>query len=220
MNTTTRRSFLALGGASALTAGRAGATLRPQVRNPLFSCGAAIGTPEIVAVESDITFEEAYIDTTIPYFTSALTLTEAALDDIDDERVLPIARRILETQPQDIELLEDLREEILGDSEPADATHDKMLISMGGKESCTDESHMNFMDQKWVMKTFEENDDPFFAYVSMLVLLMEMEMHQHHVGVELASNHDLHAFCQRQVDEKTPELETLKIVRGELFTRY
>lgn len=220
MNITTRRSFLALVGASALSATQAGASLRPQVRNPLFSCGAAFGTPEIVAVESDIAFEEAYIDTTIPYFTSSLVLTEAALDDIEDERVLPIANRILEIQPQDIELLQELRGEILGDAEPAEATHDKMLISMGGMESCTDESHMNFLDQKWVMKAFKEHDDPFFAYVSMLVLLMEMEMHQHHVGVELAENHDLHAFCQRQVEEKTPELETLKVVRGELFTRY
>lgn len=220
MNITTRRSFLALAGASAFSASQAGASLRPQVRNPLFSCGAAFGTPEIVAVESDIAFEEAYIDTTIPYFTSALVLTEAALDEIEDERILPIATRILEVQPQDIELLRELRKEMFGEAEPAEATHDKMLISMGGMESCTDESHMDYLDQDWVLDTFENHDDPFFAYVSMLVLLMEMEMHQHHVGVELASNHDLHAFCQRQVDEKTPELKMLKEVRGELFTRY
>lgn len=220
MNTKTRRSFIAIAGASAFAVQAAHAGVRPMVRNPLFSCGAAMATPEIVAVESDIPFAEAYIDTTIPYMANAVALTEAALDDIEDERVLGIAQRMLDEQPEDIDALKAIRKEHLGDAEPGEANHEKMLISMGGKESCTDESHMDYLDRKWVLKTHGDHDDSYFAYVSMMVLLLEMEMHQHTVGAKLAAEDDLSDFCQQQLDVKTPELETLKVVRGELFTRY
>lgn len=179
-----------------------------------------MATPEIKRVDSEISFEQAYLDTTIRYHSNALWLTEAAFDDLDDDRVIAVAEDILARHPENLEQLAELREELFDDREPDDATHEKMLIAMGGMESCTDESHMNYLDREWVEETFSNHDDPLFAYVSMMVLLMEMEMHQHVVGVELAENHDLHHFCERQVEEQTLYLEALKEVRGELFTRY
>lgn len=220
MTTHTRRTFLALAGASAFLATRAAARPLPMVTTPLFSCGAVMATPEIIRVESDMSFEHAYLDTTIPYHGNALLLTEAAFDDLDDDRVIAIAEDILASHPDNLELLGDIREELLGDSETEESTHEKMLIAMGGMESCTDESHMNFLDSEWVLETFSKNDDPLFAYVSMMVLLLEMEMHQHMVGVELAEHQELHHFCERMVEVQTPHLEVLKEVRGELFTRY
>lgn len=220
MKSHTRRSFLALTGASALVAIPASARPFNSPSTPLFSCGAMAATPEIVRVESDIPFEQAYIDTTIPYHTSALVLTEAAIDDLEDERVIPIAEDILEAHPQNIEQLRALREDLYGESDPEEATHEKMMLAMGGMESCTDQTHMDYMEQDWVLDTFGNNDDPYFAYVSMMVLLLEMEMHQHVVGAELAEHEELREFCERMVEEKTPQIETLKEVRGELFTRY
>jgi uncharacterized protein (DUF305 family) len=220
MNTTTRRSLVALAGASALVG--LGASARPT-RNPagpLFSCTAMIGTPEIIPMESDIPFDQAYIDTTIPYQTSALVLTEAAIDDLEDERVIPIAERILESHPENIEQLREMREELYGDPEPGESSEEKMMLAMGGVESCADQSHMDFMDDEWVLETFEKQDDPYFAYVSMIVLLLEMENHQHMVGVQLAENDELREFSERLLEEKTDQIEVLKEVRGELFTRY
>lgn len=215
-----RRSFVALAIAAAFAGGKVAAKPFTQPSTPLFSCGAMTATPEVKRVESDISFEQAYLDTTIPYHSNALWLTEAAFDDLDDDRVIAIAEKILAQHPENLEELADLREELFGDPETEEATHEKMLIAMGGMESCTDESHMNFLDAEWVEETFSNHDDPLFAYVSMMVLLLEMEMHQHVVGVELAENHELHHFCERQVEEQTPYLEELKVVRGELFTRY
>lgn len=221
MNMYTRRSFFVLSAAGALVGSRAAAKPFMNATSPLLSCGAVMATPEIIRVESDIPFEQAYLDTTMPYHSNALLLTEAAFDDLeDDERVITIAESILETHPENIEQLRAIREELFGDPEPEEATTEKMLLAMGGLESCTDESHMNFLDPEWVMETFEKNDDPNFAWVSMIVLLMEMEIHQHMVGVELADHDELREFCERMVDVQSGQLEVLKEVRGELFTRY
>lgn len=221
MNTHTRRSFLVLAGASALAAVPAVARPTRNPAGPLLSCGAMMATPDIKRVESDIPFEEAYLDTTIPYHSNALWLTEAAIDQLeDDDRVISIAEQILARHPENLDELADLREVLYEDRETGETSQEKMRIAMGGMESCTDESHMNFLNREWVEETFKKQEDPHFAYVSMMVLLLEMEMHQHVVGVELAEDDDLRAFCERQVEEQAPYIEELKVVRGELFTRY
>lgn len=221
MNTHTRRSMLALAGAGALFGHRAFGRPYIDSSSPLLSCGAPMmGTPEIVRVESDISFEQAYLDTTIPYHGNALLLTELAMDDIDDERVSAIAEQIIESHPENLEHLADIREELYGAPEIEEATHEKMLVAMGGMESCTDESHMNFLDSEWVEETYSNHDDPLLAYVSMLVLLMEMENHQHLAGVELAEHDDLRDFCERMVEEQGSTITTLKEIRGDLMTSY
>ena len=222
MNTYSRRSIIALSGIAALTTAATSATsfrIGTSGR-PLVSCGAVVGTPEIVHVESDIPFEQAYIDTTIPYHRNAHRLAELNIDDLEDERLIEIANAILETYPDDIEQLEAFRKEWLGSEDTEEPTQEMMLISMGGLESCTDESHMDFLDTEWVEDTWKKNDDPLFAFVSMLTLLMEFEHHQHMVGVELAEHDELREFCQRMIDVIEPHHETLKTVRGELINRY
>ena len=221
MSIHSRRSVVALALAAAVAG--TGAAARPGrgPSSPLLSCGApTMGTPEIVRVESDISFEQAYLDTTIPYHGNALLLTELALDHLDDDRVVEIAGQILESHPENLEYLGDVREELFDTREPEDATHEKMLVAMGGMESCTDESHMNYLDAEWVEETFSNHDDPMLAYVSMLVLLMEMENHQHEVGAELAEHEDLRSFCERMFEEQRETVATLKEIRGELITRY
>lgn len=220
MIVSTRRSFLAVASIAAFATQRARANRAVNPGALLLSCGGAIGTPEPKRIESDISFELAYLDTTIPYHSNALWLTEAIREDLDDERVITIADLILERHPQNLEELAGLRETLFGDRQTEEPTHEKMLIAMGGMESCTDESHMNYLDSEWVEETFSGHDDPVFAYVSMMVLLLEMEMHQHKSGVALAENHELHHFCERQVEEQTSYIEVLREVRGELFTRY
>lgn len=222
MNTHSRRAFLALAGGTAFLSSNALAANpfnRPS--SPLLSCGAMMATPEIKRVDSDIEFEMAYLDTTPRYHGNALFLTELALDDLeDDDRVTTIADQILEQHPENLEFMQSIREELYGDSEMEEATHEKMLIAMGGMESCTDESHMNFLDSEWVEETFTNHDDPYLAYVSMLVLMMEMEHHQHAAGVELAEHEELHHFCMRMVEELEANIAVLKEVRGELLNRY
>lgn len=221
MNTLTRRSLLSLSGAVAFVGMTANArSYRVGMPGrPLLSCTGDVGTPEIIRVDSDIPFDRAYIDTTIPYHANALKLAELIGDDLDDDRLTAINAAILEEHPLDIEDLKSMRESWFEHPDPDEATHEMMLISMGGLESCTDESHMDFMDAEWVEKTFKNNDDPLFAYVSMMVLVLGMEQHQHVVGLELADHKELKEFCERMIEVKEPQLATLKIVRGELISR-
>lgn len=221
MNMHTRRSFLALAGGSALVCQRVSAAISGSPGMPLLSCGAAmLATPEIKRVESDISFEQAYMDTTPLYHGNALLLTELAIDDLVDERLIGIAEQITESHPENLELMADFREEIFDNRESEEPTHEKMLIAMGGMESCTDESHMNYLDAEWVTKTYTEHDDPELAYTSMLVLLMEMENHQHLAGVELADYDALRSFCEELLEEQLVMVTELKEIRGELITRY
>lgn len=221
MKSVTRRSLLALSGAAAFAGITASAqSYRVGVPGrPLLSCTADVGTPEIIRVDSDIPFDRAYIDTTIPYHASALKLAELIGDDLDDDRLTGINAAILEDHPLDIEELKSMRESWFEHPDPEEATHEMMLMSMGGLESCTDESHMDFMDSEWVEKTWKDNEDPLFAYVSMMVLVLGMEQHQHVVGLELADHEELKEFCERMIEIKEPQLKTLKIVRGELISR-
>jgi hypothetical protein len=155
MNTYSRRSLLALAdGASPGTVTTHAASIRiGMLGRPLYSCGAVMGTPEIVHIDSDIPFDKAYIDTTIPYHESALKLVELTRNDLEDERLIEIASAILESHPAEIEELKSFREEV-------------MLLSMAGLESCTDQSHMDFMDAEWVEETWEKNDDHLFAFAT------------------------------------------------------
>ena len=222
MNTYSRRSIIALSGIAGVTAvSTATASVRQGVPGrPYFSCGAIVGTPEIVHIDSDIPFDRAYIDTTIPYHQSALKLVELNVDDLEDERLIEIATEILDKYPEEIETLTSFREAWFDSPDPDEATYEMMLLSMGGVESCTDQSHIDFMDVEWVEKTWKKNDDPLLAFASMLVLLVEMEHHQHLVGVELADHEELKEFCQRMIEATEPHIKTLKTVRGELLNRY
>lgn len=222
MNTLSRRSMIAFAGGAALLSGRAAAA-KPftQPSSPLFSCTAmTAGTPEAKRVDSDISFDQAYLDTTIPYHANSLMLAELALDDVEDERLAEIAQSILDTYPQDLEELGTIREELFGSAETDEATREKMMIAMGGMESCSDDSHMNFLDAEWVEDTWKQNENPQLAYASMLILVLEMELHQHTSGVELAEDKALHHFCERMAEEFPPRISELKTIRGELLNAY
>ncbi len=221
MMTLSRRSLLALSAVAPFAVQSASARIRVST-GVVASCGAEMlhGTPVATAVVSDIPFDQAYLDTTIPYHTSALTLVDLAQDDLEDDRLIAIADAISTSFPADLEELHAMRERLFGDAEAAEATHEMMLISMGGVESCTDQNHMDFMKQEWVEKTYASGDDRTFSFVGMMVLLLEMEMHQHIVAVQLTTDEDVKTFAQRMIDTWTQPLADLKVVRGELISGY
>ena len=221
MNTYSRRSILTIAGGFALlgtSAASASIIVRPG--SPLYSCTAMTSTPEVKAVDSDISFEQAYLDTTTRYHANSLLLTELALDDVEDERLREIAQWILDTYPQDLLDLGTMREDLFGDAELEEATREKMMIAMGGMESCSDDSHMNFLDEKWVESTWKNHENPQLAYASMLVLVMEMELHQHTSGEILAQDEAVHHFCMRMAEEFPPTIAAIKRVKGELLNAY
>jgi uncharacterized protein (DUF305 family) len=107
-------------------------------------CHMVNGTPQVVPYESDIPFDQAYIDTMIPHHASVIDLATAALDVLEDERLVLIAEAILDTQPGEIDQLKDFRLEWYGSAEPEEMTHEMMMVTMGDTEAmaaCMDD-HM------------------------------------------------------------------------------
>lgn len=218
MTTISRRSLVAIAGISSLTAISASARVAiPSGR--LYSCGAAMGTPA-AHVDSDIPFDRAYIDTTTPYHQSTLTLIDIARDDLEDERLIAVAGELEAALPGELEELSSIREELFGDSKAEKATHEMMLISMGGVESCTDQSHMDFMDQDWVTSTYEKQEDKEFGFVGMMVLLLEMAQHQHSVATQLSKQESILEFSKRVEEIRTPQIKVMREVRGEMISAY
>ena len=139
MTTLNRRHLMALIGAGAIVPATAlaqdhgahhGST---PVATP--DCHMMDGTPQVVPYESDIPFDQAYIDTMIPHHASVIDLATAAQDVLEDERLLTIAQAILDTQPGEIEALKALRLEWYGSDEPDELTHEMMMVTMGDTEA-------------------------------------------------------------------------------------
>ena len=139
MTTLNRRHLLALLGAGAVLPAAALAQDHGAHHGstPMATpdCQMMNGTPQAVPYESDIPFDQAYIDTMIPHHASVIDLATAAQDVLEDERLLTIAQAILDTQPGEIEELKALRLEWYGSAEPEEVTHEMMMVTMGDTDA-------------------------------------------------------------------------------------
>jgi uncharacterized protein (DUF305 family) len=139
MTTINRRHFVAILGASAVLPAAALAqdhgAHHGSTPMATADCHMVNGTPQVMAYESDIPFDQAYIDTMIPHHASVIDLATVATDVLEDERLVTIAEAILATQPAEIEELRALRLEIYGDAEPEEVTHEMMMVTMGDTEA-------------------------------------------------------------------------------------
>lgn len=137
-------------------------------------CQMMEGTPQVVPYESDIPFDQAYIDTMIPHHASVIDLATAALDVVEDERLVTIAQAILDTQPGEIEQLKALRLEWYGSAEPEEMTEEMMMVTMGDTEAmaaCDDTSMMESMGMDMDMDMMDQMDQ-----MGMDMNMMDMDM--------------------------------------------
>lgn len=187
-----------------------------------FSCAIANGTPEVVLIESDIPLDLAYIDTMIPHHASVIALTEEAMDDLEDERLIAIAQAVLDTQPGEIEELQGYRDAWYPDATPADeldedTMHEMMLLTMGGVESCGHQDHMDLMDSEWIVDEYKNADDKQLTYVSLVIPHHEMAVHQSRVLLEYAEHDEMKDLAERVIAAQTAEIEQLKEIRRDLM---
>lgn len=169
MNTINRRHFATLIGASAIFPA---ATLAQDHdshhgdatpgASTAVGCSVDHGTPQIVPYESDIPFDRAYIDTMIPHHNSVVDLATAALDVLEDDRLVTIAQSVIDTQPGEIEQLKSFREEWYGEAEPDEMTEEMMMVTMGNMENmedCSSDDDMGDHDMDMDDHNMDMSDD-------------------------------------------------------------
>lgn len=229
MNTLTRRSFSTLAFGTALLGGRAFAQDHDHGHGDdhgestpeSFSCGIAMGTPEVERVESDIPFDLAYIDTMIPHHNSVIALAEHAMPDIERDDLKTIAQAIIDTQPLEVEKMLAWKAEWYPDAEET-PDHDTMMemmnVTMGGVESCNDQHHMDLMDSEWIVEEYDsaEDDEKQEAFIDLVVPHHQMAVHQSMVAREFAEHQELKDMVEEVIEAQNAEIEELRRIRRDL----
>jgi uncharacterized protein (DUF305 family) len=191
-------------------------------------CHMVNGTPQVVPYESDIPFDQAYIDTMIPHHTSVIDLATVALDVLEDKRLLLIAEAILDTQPAEIDQLKDFRLEWYGSAEPEELTHELMMVTMGDTEAmaaCGDDDMgtgmdmdmgMMLMDSEALLEEFEKAEDKDLGFIDLVIPHHQMAVHQSRVGLQLAEHEELRELCQEVIDAQEAEIKELQEIREDI----
>ena len=234
MTTLNRRHILALLGTSAIVPARVLAQPHGQhhgsTPEATPGCHMVNGTPQVMPIESDIPFDQAYIDTMIPHHNSVIDLATTALDVLADERLVTIAQAVIDTQPGEIEQLKAFREEWYGDAEPAEMTEEMMMVTMGNLSALNDcpgdqnmhmdlgshEDMMNLMDSEWILGEFEKAENKDLAFIDLVIPHHQMAVHQSMVGLQLAEHEELRTLCQEVIDAQEAEIRELKLIRRDI----
>lgn len=227
----TRRSFVALAGATGLGFTALSAQDHSGHGEMSATCDDGMATPAIVAYESDIPFDLAYIDSMIPHHASVVALAETALTSLEDERLVEIAQAVLDTQPGEMEQLQAFRDEWYPD-EPTEISDERMMEMMmvtmaGSMDGCTpmdhddmtgDDgmSHMMLMDSDAIVSEYDEAENKDLAFIDLVVPHHQMAVRQSQVGLELAEHDELRALLDDVIEAQTAEIEALLEIREEL----
>lgn len=194
-------------------------------------CHMVDGTPQVVPFESDIPFDQAYIDTMIPHHTSVIDLATTAMDVLEDERLVTIAQAILDSQPGEIEELKALRLEFYGSAEPEELSHEMMMVTMGDTETmaaCGDhdmgmgmdmdmmDMNMALMDSEALLAEFEKAENKDLGFIDLVIPHHQMAVHQSWVGLQLAEHKELRELCQEVIDAQEAEIKELEEIRKDI----
>lgn len=232
MNTHSRRAVVALAGGAALSISRLAAQgdhghHHGDDEDDQMPCGTPMSTPHIVPYDSDIPFDLAYIDTMIPHHESVVMLSEVALDELSDERLVEIAQAVIDTQPGEIDQLMQFRDEWYPD-EPLEVSDDRlmemMMVTMAGQGGCGDDdhhngihnNHMDLMDGEKLVQAFQDADDTDLGFIDLVIPHHQMAVYQSQAGLELAEHEELRELCEEVIRVQSEEIEALKAIRKDL----
>lgn len=219
---TTRRTFVAslLGAAAVSTSvtkisAQGGHDSHHGDSTPEATPAAVCATP--MAGHSDMMeYDLAYIDMMIPHHESIIALAEAAVGELEDERLVAIAEAIIEAQEGENEELKALREEWYGDREPAPMGPEIMLVSMGMEGDCVDEHHMNLMSGEWLVQQFEAADDKDLAFIELSIPHHQMAIDTSEVALEQAVHEEIKEIATAVIEAQEGEIAELEGIRDEL----
>jgi len=179
--------------------------------------GMDMGTPTSDMEMGEVELDQLYIDMMIPHHASIVALSQAALPRLTDERLIEIARTIIDTQTAEQEELRRYREEFYGDPEPMameGQTMDMMMEAMSGMGSMEDMSFQ--MDSQAQVNAFCAAENPDLAFIDLTIPHHEMAIAASEIALEQAIHQEIKDFSQRVIDAQQAEIDELLEIRKDL----
>jgi uncharacterized protein (DUF305 family) len=169
-------------------------------------------------METEVEFDQLYIDMMIPHHDSVVALAEVALPELTDPRLQDIAQQIIDSQTAEQEELRQYREEFYGSPDPMpldDAIMMQMMMQMPSMTAPM-AAMGNIMSADWQIATFCAADDPDIAFIEQTIPHHEMAVQASQDALTRAVHPEIAAFAQRVIDAQQAEIDQFNAVLAEL----
>jgi uncharacterized protein (DUF305 family) len=158
-------------------------------------------------------FDLMYIDMMIPHHESIIALSQVALSELTDPRLIDIAEAIVGTQDAEIDALTELRQEWYGDAEPV--SMEMMMEGMPGMG--TDMAMMEQqMSAELQVQSFCAAEDKDLAFIEQVIPHHQMAIDASEMALEQAVHPELKEIARDVIDAQQQEIDTLEAIRTEL----
>ena len=176
--------------------------------------GMSMGTPMAgMAMELD----QLYIDMMIPHHASIVAMAQVSFDRLQDERLVEIARTIVDNQTAEIEELRGYRERFYGSAEPMpmDDQMMGMMTEMMPGMGPMDQMAMQ-MDPAAQVAAICGAEDADLAFIDLTIPHHEMAIAASEAALDRATHEEIRAFAGRVIEDQRREIDELRAIREEL----
>jgi uncharacterized protein (DUF305 family) len=164
-------------------------------------------------------FDQMYIDMMIPHHQSIIAMAQAALPDLQDERLREIAQAVIEDQGAEIAQLQEYREAWYGDPNPMPMDEammvamDEMMPGMGDRAAMQMQ-----MDPNALVAAFCAGKDPDLAFIDLTIPHHQMAIQASEAAMEQATHDEIRLVAEKVIEDQQREIDELTAIRQE-FTK-
>lgn len=183
---------------------------------------AGVGTPlpdlEPTTADQAIEFDQVYIDLMIPHHASIIALARTALPRLSEERLIPIAERIINREDAEVSTLRLYREEFYGSVRPIPldaAMMDRVAEAMPLLPDA--DAITSQLDRGALMTAFCTAHNPDLAFIDITLSHHEVAITASVVAFVRAVHPEIHSFAKTVVETQQREVDELTAIRAELL---
>lgn len=186
-----------------------------EMGTPMADMG--MGTP-MAGMEMNMELDQLYIDMMLAHHAGIIAMAQAALPELEDERLREIAQNIIDVQTEERGELRDYREEFYGSPEPAPMDESMMsMMSMMMPGMGTMEEMSLQMDPDAQVALICAAEDTDLAFIDMTIAHHQMAITSSETAVDQATNQEIKDFAQKVIEDQQREIDELSSIREELY---
>lgn len=158
-------------------------------------------------------FDLAYIDMMIPHHQSIIALARVAAPELDDPRLIDMAKTIIDTQEAEIDELEGLRAEWYGDAEAVSMGPMMQLMPGMGPSM---ETMSLLMSAEYLVTTFCDAENKDLAFIELTIPHHQMAVDASEDALEQAVHPELAELAEGVIESQQAEIDLLIEIREDL----
>lgn len=193
----------------------------PSAATPMMGdagmAGMGMGTP-MAGMEMNMELDQLYIDMMLAHHAGIIGMAQAALPNLEDERLQEIAQNIIDVQTVEQGELRDYREQFYGSPEPAPMDESAMsMMSMMMPGMGTMEEMSLQMDPEAQVALICAAEDTDLAFIDMTIAHHQMAITSSEAAVDQATNQEIKDFAAKVIEDQQREIDELTSIREELY---